>query len=284
MKVCFLGLGSMGSGVCRNLLNKGYALQVWNRSPEKAAKVAGWGAEAFATPQEAARGAGVVMSCLSSVAALKAVAGGEDGVLEILPEGGVHFDLSTLDIETVVMLEAEAAKLGKKYLVIPMGKGPAFAADGTCPLFGGGDKATYDKYEECLLKKMGKPAYIGDVKAGCALKLIQNLMGMSINAVCSESIKLAKLANISKEQFIEQISNSGAFSFQFKNTASGTFDEDFEHPVFTVNLAFKDVRLGIEMCESFGQRVPMMSRAREVFAATAEKYGEENFTATFKML
>ena len=41
MKVCFLGLGSMGSGVCRNLLNKGYALQVWNRSPEKAAKVAG---------------------------------------------------------------------------------------------------------------------------------------------------------------------------------------------------------------------------------------------------
>ena len=38
MKVCFLGLGSMGSGVCRNLLNKGYALQVWNRSPEKAAK------------------------------------------------------------------------------------------------------------------------------------------------------------------------------------------------------------------------------------------------------
>ena len=134
------------------------------------------------------------------------------------------------------------------------------------------------------IRDRGKPAYIGDVKAGCALKLIQNLMGMSINAVCSESIKLAKLANIPKEQFIEQISNSGAFSFQFKNTASGTFDEDFEHPVFTVNLAFKDVRLGIEMCESFGQRVPMMSRAREVFAATAEKYGEENFTATFKML
>ena len=63
----------------------------------------------------------------------KGVLLGPDGVFENLPEGGVHFDLSTLDIETVVMLEAEAAKLGKKYLVIPMGKGPAFAADGTCP-------------------------------------------------------------------------------------------------------------------------------------------------------
>ena len=92
MKVCFLGLGSMGSGVCRNLLNKGYALQGWNRSPEKAAKVAGWGAEAFATPQEATRGAGVVMSCLSSVAALKAVAGGANGVFVL---NGVSFQEET---------------------------------------------------------------------------------------------------------------------------------------------------------------------------------------------
>ena len=191
---------------------------------------------------------------------------------------------STHDKDGLQLAIQAIVEVGLLQLVLKVGHGAQTLNDGTCPLFGGGDKATYDKYEECLLKKMGKPAYIGDVKAGCALKLIQNLMGMSINAVCSESIKLAKLANIPKEQFIEQISNSGAFSFQFKNTASGTFDEDFEHPVFTVNLAFKDVRLGIEMCESFGQRVPMMSRAREVFAATAEKYGEENFTATFKML
>ena len=95
MKVCFLGLGSMGSGVCRNLLNKGYALQVWNRSPEKAAKVAGWGAEAFATPQEATRGAGVVMSCLSSVAALKAVAGGANGVFSCMGEGMAFYDMGT---------------------------------------------------------------------------------------------------------------------------------------------------------------------------------------------
>ena len=99
MKVCFLGLGSMGSGVCRNLLNKGYAQQVWNRSPEKAAKVAGWGAEAFATPQEAARGAGVVLSCLSSVAALKAVAGGEDGVFSCMGEGMAFYDMGLVKDE-----------------------------------------------------------------------------------------------------------------------------------------------------------------------------------------
>ena len=266
MKVGFIGLGKMGAGICSNIVKNGIDVVVYDINPANMQKFVDMGASSAATVKELAAQVDVCITCVPMPKDAKGVLLGPDGVFENLPEGGVHFDLSTLDIETVVMLEAEAAKLGKKYLVIPMGKGPAFAADGTCPLFGGGDKATYDKYEECLLKKMGKPAYIGDVKAGCALKLIQNLMGMSINAVCSESIKLAKLANIPKEQFIEQISNSGAFSFQFKNTASGTFDEDFEHPVFTVNLAFKDVRLGIEMCESFGQRVPMMSRAREVFA------------------
>ncbi|MFQ8890236.1 MAG: NAD(P)-dependent oxidoreductase [Bilophila wadsworthia] len=122
MKVCFLGLGSMGSGVCRNLLNKGYALQVWNRSPEKAAKVAGWGAEAFATPQEATRGAGVVMSCLSSVAALKAVAGGANGVFSCMGEGMAFYDMGTWDIESVLALDAEAERHGVRYVHMPMAR------------------------------------------------------------------------------------------------------------------------------------------------------------------
>ncbi len=284
MKVGFIGLGKMGAGICSNIVKNGIEVVVYDLNPAAVQQFVDMGASSASSVKELARQVDVSITCVPMPKDAEAVLLGPDGVFENLPAGAVHFDLSTLDINTVVKLEAEAEKLGKKYLVIPMGKGPAVAAAGDCPLFGGGDKATYDKYEECLLKKMGKPAYLGDVKAGCAMKLIANLMGMSINAICSEAIKLAKLVNIPKDQFIEQITNSGAFSFQFKNTASGTFDEDFNHPVFTVNLAFKDVRLGVEMAEALKQPVPMMTCARDVFAATAEKYGEENFTATFKML
>lgn len=180
MKVCFLGLGSMGSGVCRNLLNKGYALQVWNRSPEKAAKVAGWGAEAFATPQEAARGAGVVMSCLSSVAALKAVAGGEDGVFSCMGEGMAFYDMGTWDIESVLALEAEAERHGVRYVYMPMGKGPEAAEAGESPLFFGGSKDVYER-DKAFLSDIGEVFYLGDVKAACAFKLITNLIGLSNN-------------------------------------------------------------------------------------------------------
>ena len=178
MKVGFIGLGKMGAGICSNIVKNGIDVVVYDINPASVRKFVDMGASSAATVKELAAQVDVCITCVPMPKDAKGVLLGPDGVFENLPEGGVHFDLSTLDIETVVMLEAEAAKLGKKYLVIPMGKGPAFAADGTCPLFGGGDKATYDKYEECLLKKMGKPAYIGDVKAGCALKLIQNLMGL----------------------------------------------------------------------------------------------------------
>ena len=165
MKVGFIGLGKMGAGICSNIVKNGIDVVVYDINPANMQKFVDMGASSAATVKELAAQVDVCITCVPMPKDAKGVLLGPDGVFENLPEGGVHFDLSTLDIETVVMLEAEAAKLGKKYLVIPMGKGPAFAADGTCPLFGGGDKATYDKYEECLLKKMGKPAYIGDVKA-----------------------------------------------------------------------------------------------------------------------
>ena len=145
MKVGFIGLGKMGAGICSNIVKNGIDVVVYDINPANVQKFVDMGASSAATVKELAAQVDVCITCVPMPKDAKGVLLGPDGVFENLPEGGVHFDLSTLDIETVVMLEAEAAKLGKKYLVIPMGKGPAFAADGTCPLFGGGDKATYDK-------------------------------------------------------------------------------------------------------------------------------------------
>ena len=135
MKVGFIGLGKMGAGICSNIVKNGIDVVVYDINPANVQKFVDMGASSAATVKELAAQVDVCITCVPMPKDAKDVLLGPDGVFENLPEGGVHFDLSTLDIETVVMLEAEAAKLGKKYLVIPMGKGPAFAADGTCPLF-----------------------------------------------------------------------------------------------------------------------------------------------------
>ena len=125
MKVGFIGLGKMGAGICSNIVKNGIDVVVYDINPANVQKFVDMGASSAATVKELAAQVDVCITCVPMPKDAKGVLLGPDGVFEKLPEGGVHFDLSTLDIETVVMLEAEAAKLGKKYLVIPMGKGPA---------------------------------------------------------------------------------------------------------------------------------------------------------------
>lgn len=114
-------------GICSNIVKNGIDVVVYDINPANMQKFVDMGASSAATVKELAAQVDVCITCVPMPKDAKGVLLGPDGVFENLPEGGVHFDLSTLDIETVVMLEAEAAKLGKKYLVIPMGKGPAFA-------------------------------------------------------------------------------------------------------------------------------------------------------------
>ena len=90
------------------------------------------------------RGAGVVLSCLSSVAALKAVAGGANGVFSCMGKGMAFYDRGTWDIESVLVLEAEAERHGVCYVYMPMGKGPEAAEAGESPLFFGGSKDVYE--------------------------------------------------------------------------------------------------------------------------------------------
>ena len=110
MKVGFIGLGKMGAGICSNIVKNGIDVVVYDINPANVQKFVDMGASSAATVKELAAQVEVCITCVPMPKDAKGVLLGPDGVFENLPEGGVHFDLSTLDIETVVMLEAEAAK------------------------------------------------------------------------------------------------------------------------------------------------------------------------------
>lgn len=116
MKVGFIGLGKMGAGICSNIVKNGIDVVVYDINPANVQKFVDMGASSAATVKELAAQVDVCITCVPMPKDAKGVLLGPDGVFENLPEGGVHFDLSTLDIETVVMLEAEAAKLGGDFL------------------------------------------------------------------------------------------------------------------------------------------------------------------------
>src|SRR5213080_2722681 len=99
MNVAFLGLGTMGAPMAANILARGHALTVWNRSVHRAAPLVEAGARLGGTPA-AARVADVIVLMLADPPAVRAVLDGEHGILAALQPGALVVDMSTVDPAT----------------------------------------------------------------------------------------------------------------------------------------------------------------------------------------
>src|SRR3954463_2898306 len=96
MKIAFIGLGNMGSGMARNLIRAGHEVSVWNRTATKAKEVPG--AKAASSPAEAATDVEIVFTMVADDHALESVMFGTDGFLNALPKNAVHISCSTISV------------------------------------------------------------------------------------------------------------------------------------------------------------------------------------------
>jgi len=97
MKVGFIGLGRMGSGMARNLLKAGHDVAVYNRTPERSRALAVYGARVAASVAEACR-VNVLITMLANDAAVEEVVLGPDGVVSHLRAGALHISSSTISV------------------------------------------------------------------------------------------------------------------------------------------------------------------------------------------
>ncbi len=284
MNIAFLGLGSMGRGVCRNLLGKGHVLRVWNRSVEKAEMVRSWGAQTAATATDAVAGAEMVLCCLSSASAQKALLDGPQGVLACMEKSAPLLDFATWDIPTALDFQQIAAAHGICYASVPMGKGPEAAEAGQSPMFFGGPRELFERCSS-LLSDMGTAFWMGNVSAACAFKLVTNLIGLSNNLLITEGIRLAKAMGISEEAFMAGAAHTGAWSYQLANSGSKVFAEAFLPMRGTLDNALKDMKFGVTMADEAGVPCPVFRHIRDRYQAASEAgYGEEDYTAVYRML
>jgi 3-hydroxyisobutyrate dehydrogenase-like beta-hydroxyacid dehydrogenase len=127
MKVGFIGLGNMGSGMARNLLKAGHEVTVYNRTPEKAQAVVEQGARRAATVADVCKG-DVVITMLADDSAVENVAFGDAGILAGLRKGAVHVSSSTISVALSEKLTAEHTKRGQRFVAAPVFGRPEAAA------------------------------------------------------------------------------------------------------------------------------------------------------------
>ncbi|MEW9673827.1 NAD(P)-dependent oxidoreductase [Ammoniphilus sp. 3BR4] len=283
MKIGFIGLGKMGGGLARNLIRTGNDVLVFDLNPAAIEETLKVGGKAARSSAELAAQADVLFTSLPLPKHLIDLLTGESGLIHLMKAGSTIIDVSTIDPETARHLADEAERNSIHFLACPLGKGPAQAEEGTEPIFAGGKREVFEQHER-LLNQIGNPVtYLGDVEQSTAFKIISNLIGMSNLAVMSECLNMGTRAGIDPQLLHKLLADTGADSYQLRLRGPWILEEDY-HSRFSVDLALKDIRLGVKMANGLDYESPYCRLTSDMLSrASKEGYGSEDCAAVFKL-
>lgn len=263
MKIGFIGLGQMGSGMAANLLKAGHEVSVYNRTREKAEALAGAGAQVAATVRDACQGE-AVFTMLANDGALEDVVYGDGGLHASLAKGTVHISASTISMALSEKLTADHAAAGQPFVSAPVLGRPEVAAAGNLFVMAAGAGEAIEKVKP-LLDAVGQRTFvIGDEpKAASLVKLSGNfLIGCVIESL-GEAMALVAKGGVDRQQFLE-ILTSTLFGAPIYKTYGGLIaDRNFEPPAFSVPLGLKDIRLVLAAADELRVPLPVASLLRD---------------------
>ncbi|WP_239804919.1 3-hydroxyisobutyrate dehydrogenase [Croceicoccus hydrothermalis] len=289
MKIAFIGLGNMGSGMAANLVKNGHEVAAFDLSAEALETAQAKGIATYGTVREAVEGVDAVVSMLPNGDIVKSVYTGS--VIGHAPRSAVLIDCSTIDVETCRTVIAKATEAGHDMVDAPVSGGIAAANGGTLTFMVGGTQEACERARP-VLEAMGKAVIrAGDAGAGQAAKICNNmLLGIQMIGTC-EAFKLAERLGLDAQNFydIASVSSGQCWSMTSYCPVPGVgpqspSDNDYDGG-FATNLMLKDLRLAMAAAKSAESATPMGERAKELFEDhDADGNGGKDFSSIIRRL
>ena len=256
MKIGFIGLGMMGSGMAANLQKAGHDLVVHDLRrprPNPISPPARYGRTARAPSP---RRAEVVFTSLPGPPEVEAVALGDNGLLEGMSRGKAYFDLSTNSPTMVRKIHAAFAERDVYMLDSPVSGGPRGARTGKLALWVGGDEQIFNRFKPVLDAMGDKARYVGPIGAGSVAKLVHNGAGYCIQTALAEMFTVGVKAGVEPLALWEAVREGASGR---RRTFDGLIDQflpgKYDPPRFALRLAHKDMSLATQLGRDFN--VPM---------------------------
>lgn len=263
--VGFIGLGNMGSAMAARLLEAGFSVTVYNRSPGKAEALAARGATVAATVAQACAG-DVVITMLANDDALDAVVTGEGGVLATLRDGATHISSSTISAALSKRLTAAHGAAGQQFMTATVLGRPEAAAAGKLFVLAAGPAEVVDPLMP-ILDALGQRTFrVSEVAAvGNVVKLSANFLLANVIESLGEAVALVSKAGVDRRDYIDIITST-LFSAPAYETYGGLIArEEFEPAGFAARLGIKDIRLVLAAAEELQVPLPIASLLRDRF-------------------
>ncbi|MEU4147958.1 NAD(P)-dependent oxidoreductase [Streptomyces parvulus] len=282
LTVTVLGTGIMGAAMARNLARAGLAVRVWNRSRDKAEPLAADGAHVAGDPEDAVRGADVVLTMLyDGPAALDVMRRAVPG----LRTGAVWAQSTTAGVDAVADLAAFAQEHGLLFVDAPVLGTRQPAEAGELLVLAAGPAAARDRVGPVFDAVGSRTVWTGeDGAAGTAtrLKLVANSWVLAVNNAAGESLSLAKALGVDPDAFLGAIAG-GPLDMGYLRAKAGLIRDGALTPAqFAVGTAEKDARLIVEAGEANGVRLDLAAAGADRLArAAAQGHAAEDMAAAY---
>ena len=288
-RIAFIGLGHMGGGMAPNLVKAGHEVHAFDLVSEAVRHAAEAGCTPASSASEAARDADVVITMLPAAKHVRAVF--ENDIAPNARSGTLLIDCSTIDVASAREVGAAMKTAGFDFLDAPVSGGIAAAAGGTLTFMVGGTDSQFERARP-FLEAMGKAViHAGDLGAGQAAKICNNMiLGATMAATC-EAFVLAGKLGLDQQTFFDISSKASGQSWSMTSYApvagvgpDTPADHDYEGG-FAAALMLKDLKLAADAARSVGAYTPMGAEAEELYQRFVDRGGgNKDFSGIIKMI
>ena len=277
MNVGFIGLGNVGGQLAGSLLRNGYHLTVLDLDAARTAPFLAQGASPADSPGELADQVEVVITCLPSPETSAAVLEAGDGVLAGLSPEKIWAEMSTTDHNEVNRLGAKVIAAGASAIDCPVSGGCHRAATGNISIFGGADRATFERMLPLLTTMGRRVLHTGELGSASMLKVLTNYLASANLVSLSEALVTAARAGLDLNTAYEAIRISSGNSFVHE-TESQVILNGSRDINFTMELVFKDVSLFQSIAEEYDVPLEISPLLVDIFKDGLERYGAREWS------
>jgi 3-hydroxyisobutyrate dehydrogenase len=282
-RIGFIGMGHMGSHMAQRLLEAGYQLAIYDRTPERAQEVAQQRATVARTPRELAAECEVLMVCVTDDEAQQSVMFGQDGALAGVRGGSMIIDLSTVSPDASRRLYQAAKQQGVSMIDAAVSGSVPQVEQGSLVIFVGGEQETYQQCKP-ILDVLGKSSfYMGASGMGTTMKLVVNtLLGLGMQAL-AEAIVLGEKAGIEKRLLLDVLGQTTVLTPGQKSKLENVKREQYPNN-FALSLMHKDFSLVLSEAYDLSVAMPATAAAQQMYTAAMAKAMDEDFSIIIKFM
>jgi 3-hydroxyisobutyrate dehydrogenase-like beta-hydroxyacid dehydrogenase len=277
----FIGLGMMGHGIAKNLLQKGFGLQFQvHKKRDHLQDLLDAGAREVRTRGELARGAQTLALCVTGTPQVEEIVYGDDGLLAAARDGLTVIDHSTAEPASTTRIRADFAARGVRYIDAPLARTPKEAEEGRLNTMVGAEPADFERIKPVLAAYCENIIHVGPPGHGHVLKLINNMLAMTQAAAIAEAMAAAAKAGLSLQKVFEVISAGGVNSGIFQMMVGRMLQGDLAGLKFAIGNAQKDLRYYTHLTEMLPTTSFIAEAAHQSFVQAANLGHGEAFIAS----